>query len=575
MRKPTIEQKLPSYLRPFIATQDESLYTAMDHAAWRFILKVSRKFFATRAHRKYLDGLEETGISVERIPLISEMDEKLSQFGWRAVPVVGFIPPVEFMEFLSLGVLPIACDMRTLEHLSYTPAPDIVHEAAGHAPIIADSEYADFLHAFGEVSRKVIFSKHDMAVYEAVRSLSDIKEDPKSTPKDMDKAQSRLDQTLAAVDHDSEATLLTRLYWWTGEYGLVGDLKDPKIYGAGLLSSLAESYHCLNADVKKVPYNTKCAAVGFDITRPQPQLFVTPDFKTLRDSLEEFAKTLSYKRGGLASLEIAKKAETVTATELDSGVQISGVLSEIICDKSARPIYLRWSGPAQLAHQGYELQGHSSKRHPDGFGTALGHFKQTGGALKFDSGVTIAGECIKVLRVDPKDDKSPPLVMTFKNCTVTYMDPKGILRTLFEPAWGEYDLAMGSAVVSVFGGAADRGRYIETTGGYRQVPYKQKTNLTAANRDLNELYAELRKLRESGYVETAVLLKACSALAKDLDEKHADDWLLRIELLEFAKAHALQLPQEKKIRDRIFEIAKQSNDNQELISRGLDAFGVA
>ena len=113
------------------------------------------------------------------------MDEKLRRFGWRAVAVSGFIPPAAFMEFQSLGVLPIACDMRKLENLAYTPAPDIVHEAAGHAPIIADPEYAAYLREYGEVSRKAIFTDQDMAVYEAIRNLSGVKEDPASTPEQL------------------------------------------------------------------------------------------------------------------------------------------------------------------------------------------------------------------------------------------------------------------------------------------------------------------------------------------------------------------------------------------------------
>ena len=60
----------------------------------------------------------------------------MSNIGWGAVPVRGFIPPWAFMEFQALGILPIACDMRNSEHLTYTPAPDIVHESAGHSPII-------------------------------------------------------------------------------------------------------------------------------------------------------------------------------------------------------------------------------------------------------------------------------------------------------------------------------------------------------------------------------------------------------------------------------------------------------
>ena len=105
-------QAIPDYLKPYIAVQDPSLYTPIDHAAWRFILKLSRVFLSHHAHPSYLEGLEKTGISTDHIPLISEMDLKLQRFGWRAVPVCGFIPPGAFMEFLSWGFcpLPATCD---------------------------------------------------------------------------------------------------------------------------------------------------------------------------------------------------------------------------------------------------------------------------------------------------------------------------------------------------------------------------------------------------------------------------------------------------------------------------------
>src|SRR3954462_13512230 len=91
-------EKIPDHLLPYIAHQDASLYTAIDHASWRFILKSSQAFFANHAHPMYLNGLRETGISTDRIPLLSEMDEKLRGFGWRGVAVSGFIPPAVFME---------------------------------------------------------------------------------------------------------------------------------------------------------------------------------------------------------------------------------------------------------------------------------------------------------------------------------------------------------------------------------------------------------------------------------------------------------------------------------------------
>jgi phenylalanine-4-hydroxylase len=270
--------KIPVHLKQFLVKQDYSLYTAIDQAAWRYIMRVSEAFFKDHAHPIYVDGLKRAGISTEKIPRISEMDEKLKKFGWRAVSVTGFIPPEIFMEMLSLQILPIACDMRNLGHIEYTPAPDIVHEAAGHAPILADPSYSSFLKRFGEIARRVIFAKEDTEVYEAVRELSEIKEDPGATEEDITDAQKKLDSAYAKVSYVSEARALTRLGWWTTEYGLFK--KDDKflIYGAGLLSSAGESYNCLSEKVKKIPLDIRCTEMDYDITKPQLQLFYTDDF---------------------------------------------------------------------------------------------------------------------------------------------------------------------------------------------------------------------------------------------------------------------------------------------------------
>jgi len=566
MKRPTLKEKVPEYLHQFIAEQDPSLYTAIDHASWRYIMRVSRRFFSEHAHQKYLDGLRETGISVERIPLIAEMDERLQQFGWRAVPIVGFIPPAAFMEFLSLGMLPIACDMRRIEHIAYTPAPDIVHEAAGHAPIIADPEYADYLLQYGEIARKVIFSDQDMNVYEAIRNLSDMKEDPQSTPKEIESAQKRLDEAVAAVDYVSEATELARMSWWTIEYGLVGSLKEPKIYGAGLLSSVSESYHCFSDDVKKVPFSIDCVKQGYDITKPQPQLYVTPDFNTLTKALDELANTMAFRSGGVSALSKALRAKTVATVMLDSGLQVSGVLAEVLKDKNETPCFLKFKGPVQLAIHDQEIEGQGPAYHKEGFSTPLGKIKKLGkssaeithaelerlgGTIEFESGIVVQGEFVQAIRNDGRN-----IMLVFNQCTVKWAN-----KVLFDPSWGTFDMGCGEHVVSVFGGAADRGKYLAATGGFKQRPGDPKTNLTPENKELNELYAQVRKVRESKSVD----MKTLEHVHQLLEMKYPYDWLLRLELLEFKG------PWEDIVRKRLEAIASTNTDQRELIERGLKA----
>jgi len=183
----------PKHLLQFAVDQRYDDYTSVDHAVWRFIMRQNIFFLKEYAHKVYFQGLLDTGISFERIPRIQEMNDILAKIGWGAVAVDGFIPPAAFMEFQAYKVLVIACDMRQIHHIEYTPAPDIVHEAAGHAPIIVDREYSNYLQRFGEVGAKAMSSKKDFELYQAIRHLSILKEQPNSDPKEVDEATKLFD----------------------------------------------------------------------------------------------------------------------------------------------------------------------------------------------------------------------------------------------------------------------------------------------------------------------------------------------------------------------------------------------
>ncbi len=174
-------EKVPVHLRQYVVEQEYDRYTWRDQAVWRYIMRNNLGFLGKHAHTSYRDGLEKTGIHIDKIPDVLEMNRQLEKMGWNAVVVNGFIPPAAFMEFQANKILVISAEIRSIEHILYTPAPDIVHEAAGHAPIIADPEYGEYLQKFGEYGSKAIASREDFAVYEAIRKLSIVKEYPNAT----------------------------------------------------------------------------------------------------------------------------------------------------------------------------------------------------------------------------------------------------------------------------------------------------------------------------------------------------------------------------------------------------------
>jgi len=548
----------PKHLLQFAVDQRYDDYTPVDHAVWRFIMRQNTFFLREYAHKVYFQGLLDTGISFERIPRIQEMNDILGKIGWGAVAVDGFIPPAAFMEFQAYKVLVIACDMRQIHHIEYTPAPDIVHEAAGHAPIIVDREYSNYLQRFGEVGAKAMSSKKDFELYEAIRHLSILKEQPNTDPKEIEKATKLVEHRQQNLGEPSEMALLSRLHWWTVEYGLIGTVENPKIYGAGLLSSIGESVSCLEPQVKKIPYSIEATNQPFDITTKQPQLFVCRDFKHLREVLEEFASKMAYQVGGFYGINKAIECNNVATCEYSSGLQVTGVFDEVIVDSKNNPIYLRTTGPSALALQYKELPGHGRNYHKDGFGSPIGKWKNTEIAegeqakLEFASGVTVEGKIDKILRRDGKI-----LLISFSKCIAKYGD-----RVLFEPSWGTYDMAVGDRISSVFNGAADKDSYNQVA----LVPKERtiKVPSDAKRKKLENLYAQVRKIREGkkGYERLGEIWETQQA-------EHPSDWLLSMEIFEILDTTGQQPALKTKIEKFLNEKKAATKDLSTLISWGF------
>jgi phenylalanine-4-hydroxylase len=547
MTQREIIASLPLHLRRFARVQDYARYTARDHAVWRYLLRQLTPRLSGSAHPRYLEGLAATGIGLERIPSIDAMNACLGKIGWRAVVVDGFIPPAVFMELQALKVLAIALAMRSIDHILYTPAPDIVHESAGHAPFIVDPDYAEFLQRFGEVGMKAIATRRDHALYAAIRQLSIVKAAPGASAAAISAAERDLARLQAAGEPPSEAALLARLHWWTVEYGLVGCVDDYKIFGAGLLSSLGESEHCLDdRKVNKLPLTVDAVNWSYDITTEQPQLFVAGSCKHLSQVLEAFAARMCFRRGGAESLQVAIDSEAVCSAEYATGLQLSGRFDRLLTDAVGNAIYLGTVGPTQLAYRNRQLPGHGSADHPAGFGSPIGAVKELPRCLSacsgdelgalgiqpgqrvdlaFVSGIHVRGLLTHILRRDRQN-----LLFSFADCSVA--DPHG--RPLFEPAQGRYELGGGARVVSVFGGAAARAAFDADQEPHDPTVGEQlgEPDAHAQSNDheqrLFELYQRVRNLREHGAADADALAACHAALQRD----YPAEWLLRLELLE-------------------------------------------
>ena len=567
-----VTSKLPKSLHSFIVKQPYEEYTFQNQAVWRYVMRLNVDFLKNVAHKSYINGLKLTGISIDEIPRMEGMNRILKDIGWAAVAVDGFIPPNAFMAFQAHNVLVISSEIRTIDHIGYTPAPDIIHEAAGHAPIIANAEYSEYLRRFGELGSKAISSDEDDKIFDAIRELSILKENPNSTTEDINNATRKVEEMQKNVGELSEMAKIRNLHWWSVEYGLIGDIDNPKIYGAGLLSSIEESKDCLSQSIKKIPYSIKAAETNFDITSAQPYLFVTPTFSHLSYVLEKFANQMCVRVGGLSSVEKVIESKKIGTIELSTGIQISSVFTRVISNDD-KPIYIQSSSPTALSNNNKELIGHGTDYHKDGFGSPLGKLEGINLAiedmspkdlkaygiiegeyveLKFEGGILVRG----VIITGKRDIKGKIQLISFKDCSVKYKD-----EILFEPDWGIYDMAVGKDVVSVFAGPADDDSFLDNyklpTSTSEQIVYDDKSL------HLHKLYAEVKEIRQSG---GNIELQKINGIYNQIISNYHDEWLILLEIYEVLYETKYEL--RDSVKKSLLDL-KKNNKFTDLIENGL------
>jgi phenylalanine-4-hydroxylase len=218
-------------------------YTPENHEVWKLLYERQHRILENRACDQFMHGLDTLNIRPDMLPdfrRLSDMLYKLTR--WTIVCVPGLIPGEAFHAHLAKRQFPITYWIRPKEKIDYLKEPDLFHDLYGHVPMLTDPVYADYIQEFGKGGVK-------------------------------------------ATKLGAE-TQLTRLYWYTIEFGLMNTEKGIRIYGAGIMSSLTESIYALESDIPN--------RIGFDLERMlrtrykssdlQQTYFVIDDFQQLMDA---------------------------------------------------------------------------------------------------------------------------------------------------------------------------------------------------------------------------------------------------------------------------------------------------
>lgn len=229
----------------FTVGQDYA-YSPQEQQVWRTLCDRQTKLTEKLAHHSYLDGVKALGL-LDRIPDFGEVSERLSKLsGWEIVAVPGLIPAPPFFEHLANRRFPVTNWLRTKDELDYIVEPDMFHDFFGHVPILTQPVFADFMQSYG----------------------------------------ARAEEAIAAGSDD----MITRLYWYTVEYGLMQEPGQAlKAFGAGLMSSYTElSFAVTDAKAHRVPFDLETVMrTTYEIDKFQRAYFVLPSFDALRDAFQK------------------------------------------------------------------------------------------------------------------------------------------------------------------------------------------------------------------------------------------------------------------------------------------------
>ena len=208
--------------------QNWDKFTADEHANWDNLFARQSAMLPGRAAEAFMRGIDVLKLSRPGIPDYRELNAQLmAATGWQIIAVPGLVPDAVFFDHLANRRFPAGNFIRTPEQSDYLLEPDVFHDVFGHVPMLADPVFADYMVAYGKGG---------------LRSLG-----------------------FGALDH------LARLYWYTVEFGLIKQPNGLRIYGAGIVSSYAESIFALE--------DPRPNRIAFDLLRVMRTHYRIDDFQ--------------------------------------------------------------------------------------------------------------------------------------------------------------------------------------------------------------------------------------------------------------------------------------------------------
>jgi len=264
---------VPVYTTAVVAQPWDS-YSADDHATWGTLYQRQRELLVGRACDEFLQAQDAMGMSPQAIPRFEQLNEVLgATTGWTLVGVEGLLPELDFFDHLANRRFPVTWWIRRPEQIDYIAEPDLFHDLFGHVPLLMNPLFADYMQAYGRGGVKA----HGIGP-DALQNL-------------------------------------TRLYWYTVEFGLIASADGLRIFGAGIVSSKGESLYALESAAPN--------RIGFDLARIMRTRYRIDTFQKTYFVIDSFEQLMQATAPDFTPIYVALETqEHLPAGEVQEGDRV-------------------------------------------------------------------------------------------------------------------------------------------------------------------------------------------------------------------------------------------------------------
>lgn len=235
--------------------QEYAKYTPEDFDVWKLLYERQMQALKGAAVAEYFAGIKRVNFVADAIPNFDDTNSLLANYtGWQLVVVPGLIPDMDFFKLLAQKQFPASTWLRQKSELDYLEEPDMFHDVFGHVPLLTNENVVEYLQHLSIIALR--YAQHPLAI-----------------------------------------ELMSRIYWFTVEFGLIRENGALHIYGAGILSSKGETaYSLLDSIPERHPFDVeKILNTPFHKDVYQQEYFVLDSFAQLAACIPELDRLMEQK----------------------------------------------------------------------------------------------------------------------------------------------------------------------------------------------------------------------------------------------------------------------------------------